>query len=145
MNDKKGQFFVILNALLPILLGAAIYYFIFPEVVFVQKIDSLTGLHFHIQSLMVNNFLIRFLRNYLLDMMWGYALIFTLYFILGNNTAGLWRIFLIAVVFSAVMEILQLTPVAKGTFDICDMLVEFIAEAVAVFIIKKHFIWRSFK
>lgn len=71
-------------------------------------------------------------------MMWGYALIFALFYLLGNNTAMLVKIFFVAFLFSAAMEILQLTPIARGTFDICDIFVEFLAEIIAVFIIKKH-------
>lgn len=38
------------------------------------------------------------------------------------------------------MEILQLTPFVEGTFDVLDIIVEFLAEVVAVFIIKKYFL-----
>jgi hypothetical protein len=34
------------------------------------------------------------------------------------------------------MELLQLTNTVKGTFDVADILVEFIAIVIAVFIIK---------
>jgi len=81
----------------------------------------------------------RFVRNYLLDMLWGYALVFALSLFTGNNTAEIRKIFIIAVIFSAVMEILQLTSIAKGTFDVFDIIVEFLAEVTAVFIIKKHY------
>jgi hypothetical protein len=74
-----------------------------------------------------------------LDMMWGYALVFALYFIMGNNAAGLTKLIMIASFFSTVMELLQLTPFVRGTFDVLDIIVEILAEATAVFIIKKHF------
>ena len=69
-------------------------------------------------------------------MLWGYALVFTLYFILSNNTANLKKIFFIAFVFSTSMEILQLTSFATGTFDFLDILFEFLAEIFAVLVIK---------
>ena len=62
-----------------------------------------------------------------------------LYFILDNNTASLFKIFVIAYVFSVIIEILQLTSFVKGTFDVFDLVVELIAEIAAVFIIKNDF------
>lgn len=128
-----------MNILAPILIGAAVYYVISPNVIFVQQLDSLLGNGIHVNTVSSNLFAMRFVRNYLLDMMWGYALVFALYLFTGNNTAEIRKIFIIAVIFSAVMEILQLTSIAKGTFDVFDIIVEFLAEATAVFIIKKHY------
>jgi hypothetical protein len=42
------------------------------------------------------------------------------------------------------VEMLQLTPIAKGTVDVCDILVECLAGIIAAFIIKKHFLRRKF-
>lgn len=139
---KKGKkiVFLILNVLVPILLGTIIYYLISPEVMFVQQIDKIFGYRVHINGINLNNVIIQFVRNYLLDMMWGYALVFALFFIIVNNTAELMKIFIIAFAFSAIMEFLQLTSFVRGTFDIFDIIVEFLAEVTAVFIIKKHFL-----
>lgn len=137
MKKDRGRIFLILNILVPILLGTIIYYIISPEVIFVQQIDAFLGRGIHVNYLDLNSILMEFVRNYLLDMMWGYALVFALYLFIGNNTAKLTKILIIAFVFSAIMEILQLTTFASGTFDIFDIFVEFIAEVFAVFIIKK--------
>ena len=83
--------------------------------------------------------LFRFVRYYLLDMLWAYALVFALYFSIGNNAARLKTAFVIAVVFSAVMEAVQLSPIIPGYFDLLDILVEALAEAFAAFIIKNHY------
>lgn len=139
MNKKKDNVFCIFNILLPIFIGAVIYYHLSPEVIFIKKMDFILGSDIHIHNLVTDNLLVKIVRNYLLDMMWGYALVFALFYILGNNTAKIWKIFLVTFFFSAAMEILQLTPIAKGTFDKCDIFVEFLAEIFAVFIIKKHF------
>lgn len=117
-------------------MGAVIYYIFSSDAIFVKQIDTLFGKGIHADSMVHNNILNRFIRNYLLDMMWGYALVFALHFILGNNTANLVKIFLLAFSFSALMEFLQITPIANGTFDLFDIFVEFLAEAFAVFIIK---------
>ena len=139
MKKNRKYYFLIMNILAPILIGAAVYYVISPNVIFVQQLDSLLGNGIHVNTVSSNLFAMRFVRNYLLDMMWGYALVFALYLFTGNNTAEIRKIFIIAVIFSAVMEILQLTSIAKGTFDVFDIIVEFLAEATAVFIIKKHY------
>jgi hypothetical protein len=97
------------------------------------------GAGFHITCMWANPIVLRFVRNYMLDILWGYALVFALYFALGNNTAELWKIFIIAIAFSAAMETLQLTPIISGTFDVFDIMAEFFAETVAVFIIKYYF------
>ncbi|MBQ8280038.1 MAG: hypothetical protein IJZ23_09385 [Roseburia sp.] len=93
----------------------------------------------------MNNLMIRFVRNYFMDMLWGYALVFALFLIEGNNAAELKKIFIVAFAFSAIMEILQMTPIAKGTFDVCDIIAEFFAEVIAVFIIKNFLLRRNFK
>lgn len=83
---------------------------------------------------------VKFIRNYFLDMLWAYALVFALSLIICRNAAQLWETFMIAFIFSAIMELLQITPIVQGTFDIWDIMVELIAELVAVFIIKISFL-----
>lgn len=130
------RIYIILNFAIPLLVGAIIYYFLSPDVIFVKVIDEIFGCGVHFASLLEKNFVVRFVRFYLLDMLWGYALVFALYFVFGNNTAKLKGIFYIAFVFSISMEVLQLTSLAEGTFDFIDILFEFLAEVFAVFIIK---------
>ena len=133
---KKTDTIIVLNIMIPIIVGTMIYYVLSPEVIFVKQIDHFIGNGFHISSINTGNILFRFIRNHFLDMLWGYALVFALFFVMGNNTADLNKIFLPAFLFTLAMEFLQLTPIAHGTFDLWDIFVEFVAEAVAVFIIK---------
>lgn len=136
----KEKVFLIINIVTPLLIGVVIYYLISPDVIFVKRIDEVFGKAIHIHCSSTNSLTLRFVRNYMPDMMWGYALVFALYFNLGNNTAELMKIFIIAFAFSAVIEILQLTSIVNGTFDVFDIIVEFLAEAAAVFIIKFYFL-----
>ena len=133
INCRK---WIVLNMIFPIILGAMLYYLLSPEVIFVKWIDDFLGTSFHISGIDTDNMLLGFIRNYFLDILWGYALVFALFLVRGNNTADLMKTFLIAFLFSSTMELLQITPVAKGTFDVWDIFVMFLAEAVAVFIIK---------
>lgn len=124
------------NICLPILIGIVIYYVISPDVIFVQKIDALFGREVHAIKTNIDSVFLKYIRFYLLDILWGYSLVFALYFVTGNNTAELMKILKIAFVFSAIMEILQLTSIVKGTFDVIDIIMELLAEIIAVFIIK---------
>lgn len=77
-----------------------------------------------------------------MDMLWGYGLVFSVFFVLGNNKADIMKGFIIAFTFSVVMEVLQLTPACKGTFDMFDIIFMFFAEVIAVFIIRRFTIDR---
>ena len=137
MNKCVKTKIFIINFLFPIFIGTIIYYFMFPDVIFVKYIDAITGGGLHFDLFPMDHMIGRFLRNYLLDMLWGYALVFALFYVLGNNAACLRKTFLTAISFSAAMEILQITPAVKGTFDVLDIGVELLAEVIAVLIIKK--------
>lgn len=128
--------FLMFNICLPILIGIVIYYVISQDVIFVQKIDALFGREVHAIKTNIDSVFLKYIRFYLLDILWGYSLVFALYFVTGNNTAELMKILKIAFVFSAIMEILQLTSIVKGTFDVIDIIMELLAEIIAVFIIK---------
>ncbi len=139
MKDKRKVVFSAINVVLPIVLGAFVYYLISPDVLFVKQIDSFWGSGIHMTLISGKNPCIIFIRNYLLDMLWGYALVYALFFSLGNNVASLKGVFLIAFSFSAAIELFQLAPMIQGTFDLWDICGELLAEAGAVFVIKKYF------
>ncbi len=127
--------FAYANISLPILAGSLLYYVTSPEVIFVKNIDRLLGVSLHVGT--ENTFVIH-LRSYVPDMLWAYALVFSLMLITGNKTADVWKMFVIAGMFSTIMEVLQITGYVKGIFDVMDIIVEIIAELMAVFIIKRH-------
>jgi hypothetical protein len=130
-----NRIIVILNITIPLVIGALIYYLLSPEVIFVKLIDGVIKGGTHFTVAVENNVLISFIRFYFLDMLWGYALVFALYFILDDNSAKLKKIFIVAFLFSAFIETIQLTPYVKGTFDCLDILFELLSEVIAVFII----------
>lgn len=124
-----------LNAICPILAGAVIYYLISPEVIFVKKIDTVIGGIVSVHITPADHFLFRLVRNYFLDMLWGYAFVFALFLLIGNSTVKRGKLLAISFSFSAVMEMIQMAPFVHGTFDLWDIGVEFLAEVFAVFII----------
>lgn len=139
---RQKKLFLIFNFTVPLLFGTMIYYFLSPDVVFVKIIDELIGKRpdflgaTYFNLLLEDYYVVKLVRCYLLDGLWGYALMFALYYIFSNNTANLTKIFFMAFSFSILMEILQLTSLAKGTFDFIDIVALFLAEIFAVFIIK---------
>lgn len=143
-KDMNKRIILILNIICPVMIGAFIYYLVSPNVIFVKKIDDIIGgvINIHISPL--DNVIFKLIRNYFLDMMWGYALVFTLFYIIGNNAVKIGKIFWIAFIFSVVMEIIQIAPPVQGTFDIFDIGVEFLAEAIAAFIIYKSYFREEF-
>lgn len=118
---------ILFNILIPIIIGTLIYYLFCPEVIFVKN---------SLFSIPKNPF-ITLVRNYLMDMLWSYALTFTIYLILDN-----WmQTFTIAALFSTTIELLQLTVVISGTFDILDifaMLYSICLAILAIDYIKKR-------
>ena len=134
--NKKAKISILLNIIIPLVLGGLIYYCYSPNVIFVQKIDALLGFAHHPFQLSVDAMPVKIIRNYLLDALWGYSLIFTIFLIIGNKTANENLVGLVGAVFAGLMELLQLTPLMNGTFDIMDIFVELVAIFIAVFIIK---------
>ena len=130
---------MILNIICPVIIGAFIYYLISPDVFFVKKIDAVIGDVINIHITPAGNFF-KLVRNYFLDMLWGYALVFALFYIIGNNAVKIGKILGIAFIFSAAMEFIQISTFIQGTFDIFDIGVEFLAEIVAAFIINKIYL-----
>lgn len=127
---------IAVNIVLPIFIGGIIYYVLSPNVIFVKAIDSMIGGGIHFDISITDNVILNFVRNYFLDMLWSYALVFAVFYLTGNDTAHLKKILLLVFAFSAAMELLQLTTVAEGTFDVVDILAELLAEVFAVIIIK---------
>ena len=125
------KYIVYANISIPILAGSLLYYVTSPQVIFAQNIDRLLGVSLHVGT--ENTFVVN-LRSYMPDMLWAYALVFSLMLVTGNKPAYVW----IAGMFSTIMEVLQVTGCVKGTFDVMDIIVEIIAELMAVFIIKRH-------
>ena len=78
------KMFIYANISLPILAGSLLYYVTSPQVMFVQNIDRLLGVSLHVGT--ENTFVVN-LRSYMPDMLWAYALVFSLMLVTGNKTA----------------------------------------------------------
>ena len=134
MNKKR---IMILHIICPIVIGALVYCMVSPNVIFIKRMEDLIGGSVYMPVFRTDCAFLRLLRNYLPDMMWGYSLVFALFCIIGNHGAGVRKVFLIAFLFSAAMEMVQKTSFIPGTFDVFDIFAEFLAEVAAIYIIHK--------
>lgn len=134
MNRKTIMF---LHIMCPIAAGALIYCLVAPDVIFIKKTEDLMGWAVRMRMFPTGSVLLRLIRNYLPDMMWGYSLVFALFYIIGNNVASIWKIFWMAFPFSAAMEMMQKVSFVLGTFDVFDIAAIFLAEIIAACIIYK--------
>ena len=83
--ECRNKVFLLANMIVPILTGAVIYYVTSPDVIFVRQLDTILGMRVHMYDISYHSTIVRFIRYYALDMLWGYALVFALYFILDNT------------------------------------------------------------
>ncbi|MCM1048434.1 MAG: hypothetical protein NC433_08420 [Clostridiales bacterium] len=134
MNKK---IIMLLHILFPLVIGTLIYYLTSPNVFFIKEIETFLGMTSNMHTFLTDSVFLRLVRNYLPDMMWGYSLVFALFYIIGNIAADIRKVFCVAFPFSVMMEMMQKTSFIPGTFDVFDIFVEFLAEIIAVCIIYK--------
>lgn len=137
MNKRKAEkgtiFQVALFVVIPIVAGGLIYYLFCPSVTFVKFIDSITNINVHITCDNTENIVILILRWYLFDFLWAFSFSSAVYLFFVNKRLSYTMSLIIPVVFGVVYEMLQKYGIAKGTFDIGDILAEFIASGLSVF------------
>ena len=126
--------FILLNVIAPVLFGAILYYFFFPDAVFVRLIDNLLGSSYHI-PVNVDIILIKLIRFYFLDFLWAYALMSAVILIFKNDS----RVFVIILIFEIVLELIQLLPSIRGTFDVCDIGIEILASILVIKLSRRRF------
>lgn len=132
MSNRK----LIINIVISLTFGMLFYYIFSPDVIFVKKLDEITSGGFHIDINGKSNFLISFIRNYALDMIWAYSLVYALFLFTDKKLSELIGVIVVAFIFSTTIEFLQLTKYVKGTFDIYDVVLEAVAEIIAFTLIR---------
>lgn len=129
-----------MNILIPICVGAVLYYLFCPGVSFVLILDCIgqkffgsefNGLHVDY----IDSYLFLIIRYYLFDMLWAYSLTFTVFYILPRKKKLISAF--IVMFFTLLMELLQISDYISGTFDFFDIFAELIAATVAYMFIKK--------
>lgn len=133
----KKKVFYLWNILVPILLGTAYYSLFCPDTFVTQWICSLLRLEWKPLLLLdASVWWGMILDGYFCDVLWAWALTFVLSWILGTEKKGLFLTGTIAMGFESVMELLQLTPLVAGVFDVRDIVVECMATFIAILILK---------
>lgn len=131
MQDERNESIpirdLVLRAVLPLTVGATVYYLFFPDTYFVRGLDRFFGVSLHIPYPM-ENVVCRILRCYLADFLWAYALMGTVRVLIGKEK----HLFLTVLLAEIVLESLQLHPSVPGTFDICDIFVELAANILVI-------------
>ena len=131
---SRKQFYWI-NILLPLSAGALLYLYWRPDAYISKLISSL----FRMPAEPVHGRpagIYRFIRYYLCDILWAYALTFSLSLYFGKN--ALWAALAVGVGFAVLTELLQLLPVTPGSFDILDIIIEMAVCTLTIIIINLY-------
>lgn len=116
---------VVLNIIIPMLLGFIFYYIFCPRVWFVRQIDHLFHIGFHLSMKDVSfPELFMLIRYFFLDLLWVYALEYMLFYFLMYEKNSVLISAIIALILAVVVEALQFIGIFDGTFDVVDIIVE---------------------
>lgn len=77
-------------------------------------------------------------RNFSADIMWAYALTFSVLYTLGYSPKHLILTFAVCLGLIIGVELMQKLGVFHGTFDFLDISLETLSVCLALFVIKKH-------
>ncbi|MFR8467246.1 hypothetical protein BLA28_26355 [Eisenbergiella tayi] len=136
MGDKwRASIFYGVHIGTALLLGLLVYVFCGRDIRILKLAEQWLPLEYLPEA--GNGIIQSFARNHLCDMAWAYALVFSVCLIwreegsLGRITAG-------CMVFAGLSEFLQLAGILTRTFDIWDIVLEWLAMIPAAFLIKRH-------
>ena len=133
--------FYCLNILVSLIFGLAVYVCYRPDTYVSQFVYNVLG--FSVNEIIPVNvlptWLLQFVRNYLGDISWAYALTFTICYIWLKPGGRVLPALGIAMAFEIVSEVLQRIDVVPGTFDWLDIFLEICITAFLMLLIKiKH-------
>lgn len=129
---------LLLHCIISLLLGGIIYFVFSPEVHFINAVDKVTGLRTHIDFFPEMTPVTKVIRYWGPDMLWSYALLFSLHLVTDNSAASTEKLFCIAVLFTLATEVVQFIPGSSGTFDVWDIIAEWTSLLIAEVIIKYY-------
>ncbi|MBP5624821.1 MAG: hypothetical protein J6X36_08125 [Lachnospiraceae bacterium] len=129
---------MIITAFIPLLLGGILYYYLFPDALFVSFLDRFWKAGVHSNYLYFRTPFLSFVRNYLLDCLWAFSFCNFLFLITENDSRKKWIVFLIPASVGIVLEVLQKVGAIMGIFDIWDIVVEIIGVFVALMVTRLY-------
>ena len=130
----KHKYGIILNIVLPIIIGTLIYLILSPNAYvtkFFWRIMDVQNPFSHI-NIMSMPLVIRLVRFHLCDALWAYALTYSVVSIIGkNDLKSILKGCYISAVFLIIIEGVQILGYVVGTFDFIDILIQIIAALLA--------------
>lgn len=135
-----------ITIIIPLILGASLYYIICPEVYFVKIIDYYLNINLHVEFNIEQNILTKVLRNHFFDFIWAFSFTNALGLIFYNDTKVHLKYCIIPICVGVFFELLQKVRVVYGTFDALDILSEILGIASATLIIlsiRRKDIWEK--
>ncbi len=118
----------------PIFLSVIFYYLFCPDVLFVKAIDKLTG-GFHLSADYSSKFFV-LMRFYLFDFCWAFSLMSAVLYVF-YDFIGCGKLFGLIVLFEVVLEMIHILPIMFSTFDLFDIVVEVLANAVSILVYRR--------
>lgn len=127
-----------LNILVSLFLGLAIYVFFRPDAYVSQALYNVMGVSVDgiITKDALPTWLLLFIRNFLGDISWAYALTFTICYIWLTPGGRMIPVFGIVTIFEIGIEVLQKVCIIPGTFDWWDIFLEICITAFVMLLIK---------
>lgn len=83
-------------------------------------------------SVTSDHFIYRGVRNWLFDFLWAYSLMSAAILLCGADYGNRRLIIGVVAAFEILMELSQLLPDVRGTYDIFDLIVEAVANVLAI-------------
>ena len=137
-NTTKWHIFYVLNILVSLVLGLTVYVCWRPDTYVSQVVYNILGITSNIGSFiyLLPDWIISFCRNFLADMLWAYALTFTICYIWWDFRKSMLSVFVITTAFEVGIEFFQKMGIMSGTFDWLDIILEVCISALIMLFIK---------
>ena len=133
---KKKFTFYLLNIGIPLVLGLGIYLFCYRTTYINSVFTQVFG--FSLPYIYYDNAFHRFITCWACDILWAYALTFSLYPCFKVFKRPLIITCVTSSIFAVIIELLQINGIMNGTFDILDIVFEIVAIILATIIIKRR-------
>ncbi len=136
-NNKRILGVTMLNVFLPLFIGLLIY-------LFVNKRAYISGIVNIPVNLNLEGITGAFIKCWLADMLWSYAMTFSLALVLKPFHKRVLISAVLTIFLGSFLEFLQFLNVITGTSDFWDVVFEITAVLIAVFVIKRRkTIWKK--
>ncbi len=136
-KKRKLDLFYMGNICTALLVGSIFYLLFRPTTYISLAFYELFNLEWH-DIFFLPEVLKEILCNFIPDILWAYALTFSVCFIFSDDNNNFILLAIVCVAFEILIESLQGFGVITGTFDPIDIFLELCSTALALMNIKKH-------